>query len=48
MVQKFRIQPSPIANLKNPFAISLINNFPTQDNASDSAEGRSKLAIGEG
>jgi hypothetical protein len=45
---KIRNQPSPIANLEHPFATSLINNFPTQDNAIDSAEGCSKLAIGEG
>jgi hypothetical protein len=49
------IQHSPIANLENPFAISLINNFPTERITIDSAEGSivliakrcSKSAIGE-
>jgi hypothetical protein len=42
------IQPSPIANLENPFAISLSNNSPTQGIAIDSAEGCSRPAIGDG
>jgi hypothetical protein len=42
------IQHSPIANLENPFAISLSNNSPTQGMAIDSAEGCSRSAIGDG
>jgi len=44
---KIRDQHSPIANLEHPSAISLINNFAAQRIAKDSAEGCSKLAIGE-
>jgi hypothetical protein len=44
---KISIQHSPIANLEHPFALSLIDNLPTQGIAIDSAKGCSKLAIGE-
>jgi hypothetical protein len=44
---KISHQHSPIANLEHPFAISAINNFPIPGIAIDSAEGCSKLAIGE-
>ena len=44
---KIRNQHSPIANLEHPCTISLINNFEARRIAKDSAEGCSKLAIGE-
>src|SRR5207249_6662117 len=44
---KIRNQHLPIANLEHPCTISLINNNAARLIAKDSAEGCSKLAIGE-